>query len=224
VNFSQSITLEKSDGISPKQNSAPVQPPTFLNREKRPRRRPIFDDGPPLSTPTCPSLHWCPPPRASHREVHPCHSKFPTDFIPNVIFDRETLIREYYSGKTELIHILHYIQETPEGIKQSPFLTPVSIPDDESFHSLPEKNVITAREFQGFVADDDALANAVMAKLPVVAIPIRKCGSARKPQEEPQRSRGSSRTPRRAAVNESLPLDDCLMTRAASSRRVRIND
>jgi hypothetical protein len=61
---------------------------------------------------------------------------------------------------------------------------------------------MTADTLQRFVADDDALANAVMAKLPAVVVPIRNCASARKP-------RSSSRRP---------PSDDCLMIREASSR------
>jgi hypothetical protein len=46
---------------------------------------------------------------------------------------------------------------------------------------------MTADALQRFVADDDALANAVTAKLPAVVVPLRQCASARK-------RRGSLRT------------------------------
>jgi hypothetical protein len=188
-----------------------------------------------------PSLHWNP--RSRHKALPASVRRVAGRGFLNVILDPGALIHEINSGRSELLELVPYIEEMLGGETQLSIIPPghaitkitsmkVNAPvsrkhlpwefdQPDSAKEVPAKTAANLGPLREMAADDDALASAVMAKLPNV-VPARKCASARRPREdEIRRTRGSARIPKREEVVEPVNLERFLMTRPASSRVIR---
>jgi hypothetical protein len=138
-----------------------------------------------------------------------------------VLLDPEVLIREYNEGKPELADLIRSFRDSSTGSGQLPVevlrpafqshsvwnedirIDPIVLDrrtvSDESSQKMRAqfgRHSLDGVPLGRLAPESDALANAVMGKVPALMMPVRKGSSSRRLGEDRPLRRGSFRTPK----------------------------